>query len=220
LRGWRYPKGYFKLYQQARLASRLRLLPEPKDPNGEINAAAYTLCEMGEPARPAFAELARCLDESAMSLSERQEVMWQLIQAGPVAAGALPHLRRLARVADSTLAVQAALAIYNTQGSTNALASALRRHLAQPDSFGSVSRELWWFRGDDRVQNVVLPLICPLVGDQTRPIGEREDIVHYLRDARSSSPLPRTTLEAVLDPADESSFGEAVRRALQTSQHP
>ncbi len=215
LRKQQHSKLYYKLHRlQEHLPRKLRPLSEPDEPNGLMSAAAYTLCEMGEEGRPGFAELAGCVEGAPMSLFEHQQVMWDLIQAGPVAAGALPWLRRFAAGADSTLAMQSALAIYNTEGSTNALVSVMARHLAKPGGFEDISRELWWFRSDERLLQALLPLICPLAGDRSRSMRERDEIVAYLGEVVTSNTLPRKTLEALLEVQFDSGLGHEVHEAL------
>lgn len=215
LRDWCYPRWYYSAYGlQRHLPKRLWLLPEPRESRGAIAAAAWIVFEMEEAGAPLYGPLARCLHGANLHLWEYLEVMDLLIQAGPVAKAALPTLRRFAADPRSDFSVQAALAIYNTEGTTNALAQNLNRALAKPGAFSSFEREIWWFRGDDTVQGILLPMICPLVLDPTRPLSERKSIAVHLGELITSNPLPRRTLEALLDSAPEPELAEVARETL------
>ncbi len=227
LRRWPHSKSYMRLYSWQlslvrflNVPPRYWLVPEPADPRGAVSAAASILTDMGEPARPAFADLARCLRRTGLHLWERLDVARALIFAGPVASGALPVLREYA--ADSTFdfSVQAALAIYTIEGTTNTLASVLKRELSAPGAFGSFETELWWFREDDTVQEILLPLICPLAADPKVPPADREWIVSYLGDVKATNTLPRTTLEALLESNTDPEFGEKIHEALNKLRNP
>ena len=217
LRKTRYPKVYWKLCDfQTRLPRKLRLLPQPKRTDGMIQGAGCILEEMGDPGRPGFSEVARCVQQSRIPNWEYLQVMWELIQMGPAASSALPQLRQMAAGPDTHHAVLAALAVYNTDRTTNALALAFRRLLAQSDSFGSISWELNWFRGDDHLLNVLLPLIRPLLADETR--DDRIQMIWYLGECATTSDLARETLEALARSTDDSELAEAAREALKPSE--
>jgi len=221
LERWLYPELYFQMYRgQVHLPQILWLLPEPKAPLGAISAAAFTLAQMGEPARPGFAALARCLEGSYMHLDEQIEVMGQLVQMDSVASGALPTLRRIAADNTHCFSVQAALAIYSIEGTTNALALAVSRKLAVPDGFGHFDRELWWFRKDERLNSLVLPSLCEAAADPNHSAAERQQIVGYLGDAVTSNRLPSLTLQALVNSSEDPELRDAAQDALEKLGNP
>jgi hypothetical protein len=217
LKTYCYPRYYLTLYRwQFNLPRELWLLPEPKKPGGRIQAAAHTLAQMGEPARPAMPTLARCLNQSEMRFSELLEVMWEFVGMGPEASGALPILRTLAADSEHCMSVQAALAIYSIEGTTDALAPSVGQKLSQPGQFGSFNRELWWFREDERVNSVVLPLLCKAAADPILPMSERNRIVHHLGEVITSNSLPAATLHNLLASRDGPEIRESAQEALDS----
>lgn len=216
LRAWCYPRPYYWLHHwQYRMPAMFRVLPEPKEPRGAISAAAWIVSEMEEEGAPVYGDLARCLRGANIHLWEFVEVMNVLIQAGPVAKGALPTLRQMAADKRSGWRVAAALAIYNTDGSTNALAEALRAELAKPDRYSHFDREIWWFRGDETVQEILLPLVCPVALDPSRSVSERSSVVWQLGELLTTNTLPRRTLETLRGSDCDPELAEEVRTALE-----
>lgn len=135
---------------------RLASLPEPKPSNGAVGRAASVLSEMGEAARPAILDLAAAADAANMRAWERQEVMHSFIHMGPVAAAATPTLRRVARDSTDSFGVAAAIALYEIDGSTDLLRTALTARRNDPSL--PLSTELWWYRNDDVIRWIMQDL--------------------------------------------------------------
>ena len=70
-----------------------------------------------------------------MRFAECQEVVAEIIFLGPAASEALPLLRRMASDPQHRWAVQAALTVYESDGSTNVLAEAVSRETGLPVRF-------------------------------------------------------------------------------------
>ncbi len=200
------------LILQNRLPYRFWLLKEP-NPVGKISAAAFVLSEMGEPAAPAAEVLARTLRQSAMHCWESQDVMTDLISMGPVAKGALPHLRILAADKLHSQSAPAAFAIYAIEGNTNILTQVVQDKLRSGD-FAAFDRQIFWFRNDERLNQSLLPMLCKAVSDPAGSAAEREAILFYLGAVSTTNSLPRATLEQLLKTEPEGEVRTEAEKAL------
>ena len=211
-----HSKFYYQARQwQYRLPQWCWILPEPKDTRDSINAAGFALLQMGEPARPAIPALVRCVDQAPMSFAESQEVVGEIIFLGPAASEALPLLRRMASNPKHPWAVQAALAAYAAADLTNLLAETLGRAMSKPGGYDDFARQLFWFRNDEELNRIVVPLLATVLTNGARPLRERTSIAWYLGEVRTSDPLPRTTLKLLLERNPEEELRNTVLEALQ-----
>jgi hypothetical protein len=149
-----------------------------------------------------------------MKFPECQDVIAYIVGLGPVASEALPLLRRMASDPQHQWAVQAALAIYAADDSTNLLAETISRALAKPDGFHDFDRELFWFREDERLNRVVVPLLSSVLTNTARSFLERNLIAGYLGEVRTSDPLPGETLKLVLEQNPDEELRKTVLEAL------
>ncbi len=184
---------------QAKLPRRLWVIPGAPDTRGAIANAATLLSEMGEVAHPAIPTLMRCLDEAPMFFFEGDDVMTDLVHMAPLPKDVLPSLRRMALDPAHKWSVQAALAIYGTDGSLDCLAAAISNNIAFHQGSDVEGRELYCFRKD--------PAVIECVESQLRRVStnganvrwnlrdespsENWNVPHRAIHAHSPSPNPR-----------------------------
>jgi len=115
---------------------------------------------------------------------------------GPVASSALPRLRKMVHSRDF-FAVEAGLAIYQIDGTTEALCEALIPEFAEGD--GSVCHALGWFEKDEQVNLVVAQALQAAVAQTNCPSSRRSALIGLLAESGGSNAPSRTIIELLTD---------------------
>ena len=173
----------------------------------KVRRAADILLDMGDAAEPAIPALVRSIKANDIPSSEFVEIIWNLHWMGPRAKAAIPLLRAL------TNRLEAAVAIYAIDGSTDAVVDLLSHDLTV-SPLRLDYRELWWHRMDEAMTEAIAPLLCSVLTDETRSVADRRQVAEYLGELVTENEEILSALRLVKETGPAPELRQAAVEAL------